>query len=112
MELIKIIFTTNEIYFILELIDKWNKIFVDKKKCDILFLRYKLLFNAEEDFGYYYYSKDEIELIETILHYHLYDNDTINDSIYLETKRLLESIRQSLNLMMEEMKWNLKSAIK
>lgn len=101
MELIKIIFTTNEIYFILELIDKWNKIFVDKKKCDIGFLRYKLLFNAEEDFGYYYYSKDEIELIETILHYHLYDNDTINDSIYLETKRLLESIRQSLNLMKE-----------
>lgn len=98
MELIKIIFTTDEIYFILDLIGKWNKIFVDKKKCDIVFLRLKLLYNAEEDFGYYYYSKDEIELIETILHYHIYDDDTINENIYLTGKRLLESIRQSLNL--------------
>lgn len=101
MELIKIIFTTDEIYFILDLIGKWNKIFVDKKKCDIDFLRFKLVYNAEEDFGYFYYSKDEIELIETILHYHIYDDDTINDSIYLTDKRLLESIRQSLNLIKE-----------
>lgn len=102
MELIKIIFTTDEIYFIIELIDEWNKIFVDKKKCDIDFLRYKLVYNAEEDFGYFYYSKDELELIETILHYHIYDDDTINDSIYWKkNKQLLESIRQSLNLIEE-----------
>lgn len=101
MELIKIIFTTDEIYFILDLIGKWNKIFDSNKKCDIDLLRFKLAFNAEEEFGFYYYSKDEIELIEAIIHYHIYDDDTINDSIYLTDKRLLESIRQSLNLIKE-----------
>lgn len=98
MELTKIIFNVDEIYFIVGLIDSWNKKILDyKKKCDILFLRLKLLFNAEEDLGYFYYSKHEIELIETILHYYIYDIDTINDSIYLKIKRLLVSIRQTLD---------------